>query len=85
MGPNSELRDVIAIMQTSRVLRVKLPNGLEVELSPLAFALPGDVQSQQAAPVGVEHGGEPTDEQMLMWSAPGALPKAEQAETVDRG
>jgi hypothetical protein len=74
-----ELLALLRLMQEHRATRVKLPNGTEVELSPLAFALPTESRAE-SAPVGVEHGGEPTDEQLLMWSAPGELPRAQQPE-----
>lgn len=81
----AELQDVAALlrmMRDARATRVKLPDGTEAELSPLAFALPTESLPDKPAAIGVENGGEPTDEQLLMWSAPGGLPKVEQEEAV---
>lgn len=72
------LRELLSIMRESRASHVKLADGTEVTLSPLAFAIPD--ATKPPAPVGLENGGEPTDEQLLMWSAGGELPKAQQPE-----
>lgn len=65
--------ELLAIMARARCLRLKTAD-VELELSPLAFALPDEKQPER--PIGLENGGEPTEEQMLMWSAGGQLPPA---------
>lgn len=79
--PPPDLSATIAMMRSKYVLKLSLPDGTSLELDPRTFDRPlprADADEKPPTPrFGVENDGEPTDDQMLGWSAPGELPAAD--------
>ena len=74
------MRDLARAMREERIASYS-DGRISVTLDASAFApAPAEMPAQPPQPIGVENGGMPTDEQLLMWSAGGELPKARKEE-----
>ena len=79
--PSDALRVITQHMVAAQVVRIRFADGLEIEMHPSAFAPPPIAPAEhKPAPIGIENGGEPTEEQLLFYSAGGDLPRADKGD-----